>query len=290
MEIKQLRYFLEICEKGSFSKAAEALYITQQGLSKAIKNFESELEVSLFYRTASGVEKTEYGKLLQNKAIQIIKETDGIISEINHLKSLQKGTLKVAFSLGVISALPTDFIADFKSSYPGIELLINEYQDLLCEEAVLSEEADIGFTIGPVDSAQYEAFPVIEDKMCLLVNQANPLAEKDAVDFKDIRNEKFISVNQNFKLYHNFVSKCRTAGFEPEMYLLTKEMILIHNLSRNNKAIGVSVDFISHEISGVKSVLFKDPACNWQVCLIVKKGDYKKELLKTFIDYTLENV
>lgn len=70
MELKQLSYFIQIINDKSFSQAAKNLYLTQQAVSKAIRNLEEELGVPLFYRHASGLELTEYGIILQKRQLQ----------------------------------------------------------------------------------------------------------------------------------------------------------------------------------------------------------------------------
>lgn len=76
MEIKQLRYFLAVCKCGNITQAAEELYITQQTLSKQIKNFEAELGAPLFTRSVRGAEPTEYAKKLLEPATQIVWVAD----------------------------------------------------------------------------------------------------------------------------------------------------------------------------------------------------------------------
>lgn len=287
MELKQLKYFLQICKDESFSKAAKNLYITQQGLSKAIKHLEEEIHAPVFYRTVTGVKLTQYGEYLQEKSKHILQEADVILDDIKQMNRFNEGTINAAFSFGVISALTPAFISGFKEIYPHIELNIREYEDYYCEEAVFNEEADVGFTIAPVEKTKFNVIIVKRDKMCILVNEHNPLSLKSQVDFSEIKNEKFIIVNEKFKLYHNFINKCREAGFEPEIYFTTMEMILVHNLSRLNKGVGVSVHFISNDVANVRPITFIDPSCTWEVCLITKKNCLASHITKTFINYTL---
>lgn len=90
MDIKILRYFLQICKDGSFSKAAKNLYISQQGLSKSISNLEKEIGVSVFNRTSKGNELTEYGEYLKNKASTIVYQFDILTEGINEIKQKNK--------------------------------------------------------------------------------------------------------------------------------------------------------------------------------------------------------
>ncbi|WP_102346147.1 LysR family transcriptional regulator [Bacillus sp. Marseille-P3661] len=288
MDIKQIKYFLQICESKSFSKAAQHLYITQQGLSKAIKVLEEELEVPLFYRTKAGILLTEYGECLRSKSQNILKESNILMDEMDKLKGSNNSIINVAFAFGVLNALPTNFVTTFRDKYPNIQLNIKEYPDYDCEETIRNEKADIGFTISPIDSIDMDYSVIKSEKVCLLVNKKNPLSEKAFVDFGEIKNEKIIIVNENFKTYHNFISRCRKAGFEPNIDLSTMELILVHNLSIANCGVGVSVESVSNQIPNVNVVRFKDENFTWEICLTTKKGKSLTAATKKFMKYTLK--
>lgn len=287
MEVKQLKYFMQVCEDGSFSKASKNLYITQQGLSKAIRNLEEEINASLFYRVGNGSTLTEYGEYLKNESTYIIKELDRISDGIKKIANGNEGKIKIGASFGVISSISYDIITEFQSIYPNIELDIREYPDLKCEEAVLKGEVDLGFTIADVDKNLFNSKIIKTEKLCALVNEKNPLSKNTEIDFQNLKNEKIISINKEFKLYHNFVNKCIEHGFKPDIVLTTQEMILVHNLSRLNKGIGISVYFFMNDIANVKVIPFKDPSFSWQICLITKKERFMPNITKRFIDYIL---
>ena len=78
MEISQLRYFLELSKLGSMTKAAEALNISPQGISIAIRRMEKELGVELFFRSSRGLILTEIGEAVKREAEAVIKHLDRI--------------------------------------------------------------------------------------------------------------------------------------------------------------------------------------------------------------------
>lgn len=86
MEDKQLRYFLAVCKCGNITQAAEELYITQQTLSKQIKNFEAELGAPLFTRSVRGAEPTEYAKKLLEPATQIVWVADNALRTLDEMR------------------------------------------------------------------------------------------------------------------------------------------------------------------------------------------------------------
>ncbi|GEA32829.1 LysR family transcriptional regulator [Clostridium diolis] len=290
MDIKQLKYFLQICEDESFSKAAKNLYITQQGLSKAIKSLEECINAPLFYRTVSGLKLTEYGKYLKEHSIHLINEFDLILNDINKMTSLNRQKLSVGFSFGVLNALSTDLIDNFKQNNPNIQLTTAEYRDFDCEKAILTGELDVALTVGPVDESKFNFKIVQTHNLCALINDKHYLSQKSEISFKDLKNEKIIIVDKNFKLYHNFIEKCRQAAFEPDIAFTTAEILITHKLSRLNKGIGISVDFVVSDINypNVYSIPFIDKSFVWNVTLIYKKDSILSYAGKIFTDYIIQ--
>lgn len=291
MDIKQLKYFLQVCKHKSFSKAAKEIYITQQGLSKAISNLEEELQYPLFYNTANGIRTTKYGEYLQKQSERIVQEFDLILEGLNKMANVNEGTLTVCFSFGVLNALSPDIISGFRETYPNIELIVKTYPDSICEEVVINENVDLALSIGPVDEKNFNSTTIKTQYPCILVNEKNLLSKKTTVDFKDLKNEKFIILNEKFHFYHNFLKKCKESGFEPDIVFTTSEVITIHKLSHLNEGLGVSVDFMASDInySNVYSIPFKDRSFVWEICLITKKDRFVSNLVKIFTNYLIDH-
>ncbi|MBS5704088.1 MAG: LysR family transcriptional regulator [Butyricicoccus pullicaecorum] len=288
MDTKYIRYFLQVCDDHSFSKAAQNLFLTQQGLSAVIQRLENELGVPLFERSTSGVALTPYGSYVRSQWKHIMEIQDATMSTLNSMRSGYKTVIKVAVSFGVISSLPPQYLDTFERLYPQIHLQLAEYTDQECEEALLQGHADVGFNIFPVDESIFSIHPVVQDYMCILAHESNPLSQLDRVSFKDLRDAKLLLLNNKFKLRHIFDKKCRAAGFEPQIALETMELILIHNFSRMNKGIGVSVYFIGNDLANVKAIPFDTPDCHWKVCACLKKGRAASPAVSAFWNYVLE--
>ena len=84
---RQFVNFLEICEEKSFAKAAEKLNISQQGLSKSIKQMEDELDIVLFYRSPRGIEFTEAGSILHSSLRVHMNSYEHVIDTVTQLKT-----------------------------------------------------------------------------------------------------------------------------------------------------------------------------------------------------------
>ena len=289
LNINHLIYYLQVCKDKSFSKAAKNLYITQQGLSKAIRNLEEEIQTPLFFRSEKGVQLTEYGQFFQKGANKIVKEYYLIQDNIQQMLNKEEGEVRVSFSYGVMNGLSSDLILNFQETYPHIKLTVFEFPDTLGENAVWGEEVDLALTIGPVNQSKFESTPIFKRDTCVIVNEKNPLIQKSSLDFTDLRSEKIIIVNDYFKMHHTFIQKCHESGFEPNIVIQTAEIMNIHKQAYLNKGIGISVDFVIQDIDypNINAIPFNDRSYIWKVCMITKKGNFLTPPAKTFFKYVL---
>ena len=85
MDIRVLKYFVQVAKSRNFTRAAEQLYISQPALSKMIKKLEAELGVSLFDVRPSGVNLTDYGQELYRRALPLIAEFDSLTNFVEEL-------------------------------------------------------------------------------------------------------------------------------------------------------------------------------------------------------------
>lgn len=287
MDIKQLKYFLQICKNNNFSETAKKLYITQQGLSKSIKNLEDEFKLPLFYRDGTKMRLTKYGLYLKENSEHIIKDFDSLKYSIEKMASNDNKRVRIGYSLGIASELLYDQISNFRIKSPNIELKITEYQDFLCEEAVSRGEIDLGITVGPVDESRFDCIVIKQSGICLIVNDQNKLLRNAEIDFRDISGEKIIIQDKNFKIHHNFVKKCRKVGFEPNILFTTANFNFVKYLSRVTGAAGVGI-YLGEE-QGLNYIPLKNSYTSYEVCLITKKNYYISNDEKVFIKYILNN-
>ncbi|UWG98937.1 LysR family transcriptional regulator [Dehalobacter sp. DCM] len=284
MEIKELEYFIAVCKYKSISKAANKLYISQQGLSRIINKLEEELQVLLFYRTSASLQLTEYGEFLLKRAQDFLLHHDNIKKDIKIFKERKEGELKIGFSYGVLNMIPQHLIENFVQKYPNVLLKINEYPDKVCEEEVYNEKIDIGFCVSPIDLNKFNVHASHKEQTAFMISEKNPLSEKTHLSFGEIRNERFIAFGKDTKGHDTFIQKCRKAGFEPNIHLSIIEMDLINKLCRNNVGIGFYVGPIPYNIPGIKIVKAFDEDWSWEICLVTKQNTYTNDIVRCYID------
>ena len=128
-----------VCRKQSISAAAEALFMSPQGVSKAIRRMEEESGAPLLDRATSGVSPTAYGKIFLAAAIKITHEYDDTLKKIADLKAQTNGYLRLVSAFGILRYLSPEFVQGFSRLCPSIHLDYMEYPDIYVEENLLNK-------------------------------------------------------------------------------------------------------------------------------------------------------
>jgi DNA-binding transcriptional LysR family regulator len=126
MELRHLRYFVAIAEEGSFSSAAERLWVAQPGLSTQIRRLEAELGVKLFNRHTRGVDLTAAGELFLERARAALAAAEAALATGHDLEAGMAGTIRLGVTAEAGWHLTPELLASFGRARPGVELTVLE--------------------------------------------------------------------------------------------------------------------------------------------------------------------
>lgn len=239
---KKSRYVLAVYREGSFTRAAEKLYISQPCLSTAIKQLERELGSPLFERTSSAVLPTELGLEYIRTAEKIIELEDGFSEHIEKLSSLSRGALRVGGSNYVSAYILPRAVDAFTKLYPSVTVSLTEKSSTELMPMLQSGDIDViadSFDREPDGCIMH---PLSSERILLAVPSrfecnkeishlgATPLelfegkkscSELRIVSADHFKNEKFILLKSGHSMHSHAMDVFRRAGFTPEvpMYL-----------------------------------------------------------------------
>ncbi len=190
MEIRDIRYFLAVYEHGNISAAAEALYISQQALSKSILKSEGFLGVQLFTRSAHGVEPTDCARQLVPSARRALKEYDAMVALGKQMA--QSGAVqlvRMGFACGCVNQynpVSPEAIASFGQKHPDITLSISECGPVEQIASLLEGSIDVAYMVGPLHDPQLEGRLVSREKSMIIMSARHPLASKERLSLEDL--------------------------------------------------------------------------------------------------------
>lgn len=276
MTIKDLENFRTVCEERSITKAARLLYITPQGLSKSIKNLESEWHTQLLNRTTQGITLTETGEYLYQHLPEFLDSYYNIYTNVQKIQQTQNREIDLLSAYGILRLVSPECITDFRTKHPEITLRYREYPDKQVERLFREKEGNVAFTIGPSEPDDFTEFHAIKLEsfpIKLLVNRSHSLSQKQYVEITDLKNEPLYLESSDFYIHHLIVEKCKLAGFTPNIVFETSGFSLCHKMVRKNKGISVVVDFVFDDMGDDSMTLipFCDGNYEWTTYMLTRK-------------------
>ncbi|OJV95366.1 MAG: hypothetical protein BGO39_25365 [Chloroflexi bacterium 54-19] len=158
MNTNHLYLFYRVAEQQHFTRAAEELFISQPAVSKQVKELEKELGVTLFEaNTRRKVQLTEVGQILYDYATQIFGQVEEVEQVINEIKGLRRGRLAIGATTTIGIYLLPALLAQFKTSYPLIDLFLDIENNEQIQQKVLSHQLELGLVEGFVEHKELVA-------------------------------------------------------------------------------------------------------------------------------------
>ena len=219
--IRQLRYFVAIAECGSFSAAAERLYIAQSALSRQIKELEQQLGTPLFERTARLPRLTLAGEAFLERARRLLADLAQAERVTRDIGEGLQGSLRLNHSSTVpLTGTLLARLGNYLKDNPGVSLEIAQQSSEAQLEDIASGRLDIGLLRLPV-LRQHEGvvlYDLFSEPLLLAVAAGHPLASTPRVKLDQLREERFISIPHRDRggLSYLSASLCMEAGFFPQ--------------------------------------------------------------------------
>jgi DNA-binding transcriptional LysR family regulator len=192
INLNQLRVFHVAAKAQSFTRAAEALFLTQPGISKHIKELEEYYGTRLFDRLGKKVVLTQAGEILYAKTESIFNMIDQVRMEIDDLQGLSRGVLNIGASITMGIYILPGVIRRFRAIYPKIDMRMDITLNRQIVEMVLKNDIDFGFLGAPVHDDRLKLAPFYDDELLLIVSSKHEWASRDAIEPHELLTCPFI--------------------------------------------------------------------------------------------------
>lgn len=219
MELRHLRHFIAIADRLSFSKAAQALHITQPALSRQIRELEEELGCALFQRLPTKIMLTAEGKHLLTQAVPLLRQADDIVRTMQARSPAQVRRIRLAHFGTFLELYLVPFLHRLHQRHPGWVCDLVEREPAAALRDLIRGDVDAAAT----GRAAPEFFVGLESRIfwneppLIVLPAQHPLAKRRRVKLRDLAGEKLLLWDeQEYPGFGNpFLAGCRAAGFEP---------------------------------------------------------------------------
>lgn len=222
LDVKRMRILREVAAHGSFSAAAETLFLSQSAISQHVAKLESEVGVELLKRTNGGPKPTAAGRALIAHAEAVICRLEEAERELAEMAGLEGGSIRMVSFPSASVTIVTRTASRFRGRYPAVGLSLSEAdpEDSLPQLRAGDHEVAVVYDFEhypfPPDR-DIELTPLVVEQMSLAVAADHPLAGEDAVRIEQLRDEAWLAGTSPGSCTENIKLACKKAGFEPRI-------------------------------------------------------------------------
>jgi len=285
MDIKQLRYFSAIAEEGQITRAAKRLHMAQPPLSQQLKSIEQELEVCLVERNGKELELTQGGRILYEKAKNILNQMDELVTEVKEVDEGLKGVLSIGSIKTGFSYLP-DRLKIFRQKYPKVTFRLREGDTFTLAQSLMKREIEVAIVRYPLEMNGFSSLSLPEDEFVLIVPQgwSDQITIKVA-EFAEIPLMLLHRTNW-IGLYEVVIEEFNRHGVNPEIICECGDAAMLLSLVRA----GVGATLLPQStleafpMNGLRIVNIEDGTITSQSALIWLKDRYISKSALQFIE------
>ena len=218
MDIRQLHYFLVLCDEMNYSRAAQRLFLSRQALRQSISALEAELCGPLFLSAHHKLTLTDRGMSLQRHAAPVVEQFQQMQASLRaEIQSVQPVRIGISVSLvpDYLPGLETQ-LDKFRQQYPHVEMRFRMMDNDAVADDVEQGELDAGLVIDLGCAAPVLARTTLRaDPACLLVPRGHAFWDKESIPLAELRGQRVLLPSLRQDLFSPLWSACARAGFAP---------------------------------------------------------------------------
>ncbi len=242
MEIPQLEAFLEAADRGSFRRAADALYLSQPSVSARVQALEEEVGVALFHRTARGVRLTDMGRTFlpfAQRSMETLKRGKEVLESVRQASA---GILNMATARVIGTYVLPNILQKFQQQYPQTNLHIKVGGSSEVLQMVVDEEVQLGLARF-MQHPDVDALHLYDEEAVLVVHPSHPFAKDGVAAMYQVAQERLILYDPGDRgsSYFEFINRvCRDAGVTPKIEMNLDSV----EAAKNMVELGLGVSFL----------------------------------------------
>lgn len=285
MLLRHIRYLLAVADHRNFTRAAEALHVSQPTLSQQIKQLEDTLGAPLLDRSGRSVRLTDAGEAYVRFARLALQDLQAGTRAMHDVQDLSRGSLRLAMTPTFTAYLTGPLLARFNSLYPAITLTIEEMTQDRIEAALAQDLLDIGIGFTGEHLPDIECQGLFVEELSLVASAAHPtLSRKQWLKLADFKQQPLVLLNSDFATRRYIDDYCRGLDVKPQITMEANSISAIIEIVRSTQLATILPSAVTRAQAGLHAVQIRPPLPQRTAALLSRKGAYRSAACLAFVE------
>ena len=287
LDFGQLEAFVQVAAHHSFSRAAEALQLTQPSITARIQALERELGEKMFERGGRSVRLTDAGTILLPYAERILQMVREAKESVEEVRSVQAGRLRLGSALTISTYVLPRILRTFHSRYPGVEVMVHTGRSEQVLNMLLSDEVQVGLAHSLVHP-DVETVDLYADEVILVANPDHPFAANRQATIEEVGSQPVILADRGSSYYGLTHGLFRQAGVVPNVAMELDSMEATKRMVEEGLGIALLPRVcLERELKQgllTEVAITNAPAISRQIALIYRKSRKRVRTVQAFLE------
>ena len=287
MEIRQLRYFLDIAQTEHLTQSANNLFVTQSTLSHGLRQLEQELNVTLFDRLGRGLKLSQAGAEFRIYATRALKEIEAGRMALAELNGLQAGKLTVGVFPTFMNTVVPAAVAAFSQTHPHVRMEVRDLRADAIEVLLLRGELDLGVAFQPTEREEIETESLFDERMLLVVGPLHPLAGRRTMSLKALAGMPLALLPRSFATRRLIDANLRLAGVMPTVRVEMDSVEALLGVCRFSDLASIVPERAARQAPNLQAMALTEPQIVRHAGILWRRGASRSAAARAFAELLL---
>lgn len=288
MLARHIQYFLAVAQHHSFTKAANALHVSQPALSQQVRQLEESLGAQLFDRSGRTTRLTDAGEVYLRYARRAAQELEEAKRAIHDVSDLSRGSLRVAVTPTFTTYLVGPLVEAFHNRYGNIRLNVREMSQERMEEQLLAGELDVGIAFEGGQSQDIESSPLLVETLALVVNRRHHLASERFIELEALNAESLVLLSGEFATREQIDHYCQQHSLRPQVCIEANTISAVIEIVLRTTLSTLLPATIALANEALVAIALEPVRLQRTAVLMQRRGSYQRATARAFIELARE--